>query len=263
MDVKKDNLKSLLNFIEMLLTNENDDYFKNGLFEILSKNLPDQEISTHPIIKKIYEHCIEEIIIKQSIGFYKDFAISQLVNELAQDYRKMEHERRRDDFESFSICVYQQIENITNYLFDNFIINIWDNEKDNHSIKSYYNSQLKKYTHPDRLGRSIESLIFENSIDKKWYANRKFRAVLFYYYYNKDIVKDDYDFNSIYYKMEEVYQVRNQNHRGTKPSGYQLRTISKIKGNESKYYFKFYGFLEDFVRNVSDNLQREKSENNS
>ena len=31
--------------------------------------------------------------------------------------------------------------------------------------------------------------------------------------------------------------------------------MKKIYGNESKYYLKFYGFLEDFVKTINKNLK--------
>lgn len=250
----KEKLKKLIEIFEELLKIKGNEWLIDAILEKIKKVSTVEEIANHSVIQDIHEYCIEKVIIKQANDFYADFSLDVIKQEIIKDYIKMEHERRRDDFENFSLCVYQQIENITNYLFDEFVIKQWDNEKDKPAIKSYYNSQLKSYTFPDRGGKSLDSLIFENTTDKKWYANRKFRAILYFVYFNMDIAKDDYQFNSIYYIHEEIYQIRNQNHRGSKPSDYQLKTLNKIKGKESKYYFKFYGFLENFIRTINENL---------
>ena len=54
--------------------------------------------------------------------------------------------------------------------------------------------------------------------------------------------------------FDELYQMRNQNHRGNNPSGFQKNTLDKIIGYEAKYYFKFYGFLQDFVNQIEQSF---------
>ena len=52
----------------------------------------------------------------------------------------------------------------------------------------------------------------------------------------------------------DLYQVRNKNHRGSKPNDYQAKILEKIEGVESKYYFRFHGFLEDFMDKINLNI---------
>jgi len=152
----------------------------------------------------------------------------------------MEHERQKDDFESFCLSLYQQIENITNFLFENRVAIAWDSNKNKIA-----------YKFPDGKTLTQNDLIMRNS--KEWYANGKFRAVLFYFYYNEDI-KVIFPFNQRVSIFDELYQVRNQNHRGNSPTDFQKKIMLKIKGNESRYYFKFYGFLEDFTSKMEESL---------
>lgn len=67
-------------------------------------------------LDEIYELCIEKIIRKQGEEFYADFPITSLCPTLAYDYNRMERFRRKDDFGDFCLAMYQQIENITNYI---------------------------------------------------------------------------------------------------------------------------------------------------
>ena len=79
---------------------------------------------------------VEQKIEKQATEFYNSFPIQEIKDQLIQDYKKMEHERRRDDFENFCLCLYQQIENITNFLFQTKISPIWDANRNNIAYKS-------------------------------------------------------------------------------------------------------------------------------
>ncbi|MGV8964389.1 MAG: hypothetical protein ACOH2V_13555 [Candidatus Saccharimonadaceae bacterium] len=252
---EKEKLKKLLDIIEELLKIKGNEWLIDALMEKIKAVSPIEEIAKHSLIKDIHEYCVENIIEKQANNFYDEFCLEEIKIVLIKDFVKMEHERRRDDFENFALSVYQQIENITNFLFDNYILKIWDSEKNNVAIESY-NKNLKCQT---KL--LLENLIFENSKDRIWYANRKFRAVLFFYYFNKNI-RNEYIFNSIFYAEDEIYQIRNQNHRGSKPSDYQLKSLKKIIGKESKYYFKFYGFLEDFISNINESQKNSGYKNN-
>lgn len=118
-----------------------------------------------------------------------------------------------------------------------------------------YDREQRDYVFPEEGGITVEKLIFGETGPRMWYANRKFKAVLFFYYFNKEIIKDDYSFNSIYYTQEEIYGMRNQNHRGGNVGSYQQGITDRIRGNESKYYFKFYGFLQDFVLKIESTMR--------
>ena len=257
----KDKLKKLVQIIGDLLKVEGNEWLIDEILKIIGETSPVEEIAKHSVIQNIHEYCVEQKIEKQATEFYNSFPIHEIRDQLIQDYKKMEHERRRDDFENFCLCLYQQIENITNYLFETEVVATWNNEKHTIAIKSFYDRNQKQYVLPTNGGTSIEKLVFQNTnpIDdlSKWHANRKFRAILYFFYFNKEVTRDDYAFNSIYFTHEEIYQMRNQNHRGSKPSEYQQKTLNKIQGNESKYYFKFYGFLQDFITQIEYNVSNQ------
>lgn len=257
----KEKLKKLIQIIGDLLKVEGNEWLIDEILKTIGETSSVEEIAKHSVIQNIHEYCVEQKIEKQATEFYNSFPIQEIKDQLIQDYRKMEHERRRDDFENFCLCLYQQIENITNYLYESGVIANWNNVKHNIAIKSFYDRNLKQYVLPTNEGITIEKLVFQNTNPifdlSKWHSNRKFRAILYFFYFGSEVTRDDYAFNSIYFIHEEIYQMRNQNHRGGKPSEYQQKTLKKIRGNESKYYFKFYGFLQDFLTKMEYNFSNQ------
>jgi hypothetical protein len=246
----RDKLKKLVQIIGDLLKVEGNEWLMDEIMKTIGETSSVEEIAKHSVIQNIHEYCVEQKIEKQAKEFFNSFPIQEIRDQLIQDYKKMEHERRRDDFENFCLCLYQQIENITNFLFDNRIDFNWGADKNKFAIKSSFDEKQRSYVLPNTQGTTVEQLIFQGTDTSKWFANRKFRAVLYYFYFNKNVIKDDYEFNSVFYVHEEIYQMRNQNHRGSKISQYQKITLDKIRGNEARYYFKFYGFLQDFVNHI-------------
>jgi len=253
----KDKLKKLVDIIGDLLKIEGNEWLIDEILKIIGEASPIEEIAKHSLIQNIHEYCIEQKIEKQANEFYSSFPIDEIKQQLIQDYKKMEHERRRDDFENFCLCVYQQVENITNYLHEHLILDIWENNKNKIA-----------YKFPDGKVLTQSDIIFGNAND--WFANVKFKAVLYYIYYSKNI-KVIIPFNERVKIFNELYQVRNLNHRGSEPTEFQQKQLDKIKGNESKYYFKFYGFLQDFISRIEiyrhskyakeDNTKRNKKNN--
>ncbi|MDX1651899.1 MAG: hypothetical protein R3277_05370 [Brumimicrobium sp.] len=246
----KEKLKKLVQIIGDLLKEEGNEWLIDEILQTIGEVSPVEEIAKHSLIQNIHEYCVEQKIDKQAKEFYHSFPLVEIKDQLILDYSKMEHERRRDDFENFCLCMYQQIENISNFLFDKKIESVWNSEKNQIAVKSFFDRTQRKYVLPSTGGTSLEQLVFQGTDTSKWYANRKFRAVLYFFYFKKNVTRDDYEFNSIYFTHEEIYQMRNQNHRGSTPTPYQQKTLNKIKGNESRYFFKFYGFLQDFVNQI-------------
>jgi len=240
---EKDKLKKLVNIIGDLLKIEGNEWLIDEILKTIGDTSSIEEISKHSIIQNINEYCIEQKIEKQAVEFYKDFPISELKAGLINDYKKMEHERRRDDFENFCLCMYQQIENITNFLFDNYIVDNWDDNK-NKTALMYKEKKISQH-----------DLIFGNATE--WYASVKFKAVLYTFYFNENL-KVKITFQERVKIFEEIYQVRNQNHRGNILYNYQKDILDKIKGSESKYYLKFYGFLQDFITQIENTMKDSK-----
>ena len=246
----KDKLRKLVELVEDLLKLEGNEWLIDEFLQMIGKVSHIEDMARHSVIQNIHEYCVERKIEKQAEDFYSSFPITEIKDRLIQDYKKMEHERRRDDFENFCLCVFQQIENITNFLFDNEIKGVWEAEKGKIAVKSAFDEEKRKHIAPKSGGTTVQQLVFQTSNYPTWYVNRKFRAVMFFFYYKAEVKGSMFQFNLICSTHDEIYQMRNQNHRGNKPSDYQQSLMDKIAGNEAKYYFKFYGFLQDFVSKI-------------
>ena len=112
----RENLAKLLNLVSQIANEAGNEWLlqelqlKFGLANELGLN------NTEKSIKKIYELCVKEIIQKQAQNFYYSFKIDAIKTKLEIDFVRMEHFRRDDNFEDFSLALHQQIENIINHL---------------------------------------------------------------------------------------------------------------------------------------------------
>lgn len=231
-------LKKLVQIFGELIKIDGNQWLLDELFKTIGQYTSLEDISQHTVIQSINEYCIEKVIDSQAQSFYHSFVFSEIKEQLIADYKKMEHDRRRNDFENFTLSLYQQIENIINLLFELVILPSWEDSK----------SEIA-YKYPDQKTLTRNDLILGKS--KEWYAKNKFKAVLFYIYYDQEI-KVLIPFNERVQTFDEIYQVRCKNHRGNKSSEYQKNILSRIVGKESKYYFKFFGFLQDFTMKIED-----------
>jgi hypothetical protein len=254
--LNRENLKQFPEILGKILQESGDErgWLINEILEQLSKNSLNPDFNKNKSIQNIQEYCIEEISKKQASCFYEYFKIQSIKDVLIQDFIKMEHERRRDDFESFCLCTFQQIENVTNILFsENLKLKI----KQNRKKKAY-----KYLKNPD----TIEQMLFEDKVkldtdyDSKftekfcWSFRSKFKAILYYFYFNEDIY-NSYDLNTLFNIGNQLYQVRNKNHRGSVASDYQNRVLNEINHNKDIYYLRFMGFLENFIFTVNKNIE--------
>jgi hypothetical protein len=271
MPYKKESLEKLLLLIDVISKENGNEWFRNKLNSQFCIN---NNLAGNSAINEIYEYCIKHIIKEQAEKFYHDFKISPLRKQLIDDFIRMENFKRMDNFEDFSLAVYQQIENIIIYLFSN---------------KSFQTKLLKDIDTPafhvfnkdssgiyikDDTGKNItirsgkfkvsNLLIQSNSNDiikaeynkdlETWAFNRKLRAVVYYYYFNSYLLSNNQkELETICENANEIYQMRNLNHRGNLKSEKQKKIIDTILTRHSNYYFKFLGFLEDFTSMININ----------
>lgn len=215
-------------------------------------------------INEIYELCIEKITRKQGTEFYADFPIESLRSALAYDYNRMERFRRKDDFGDFCLAMYQQIENITNYICADPIVNrvaskMW-------AYPAYcIDSDLKKRPGEYIIARLLfigntggnpNYLIKTSKPLSEHYAWDKMRNVVYFIGYKAEMKSSDYDsFNEICSLLSELYQCRNTNHRHTglsETSEHSRQILEKIRPLKSFYYSKFHGLLSQYVEYVKN-----------
>ena len=235
MSENKQDLVKLLDFIIEISSTPNNNWFRK---ELVNKLVPltVTKSGNNPEISEIHEYCIKKILQDQAKMFYKDFKLPNINDELCNDFVRMEQFRREDNFEEFCMAMFQQIEQIVNALFDSKMKEYIINNK-HFIISSWHNNE-------NTLNSTAEL-----NIDKL-YVRQKYKCILYFYYFNqKSQYYNNYKNNiSIF---DELYQIRNLNHRGGPKYPNQVLQIEKVKADMQKYYFKFLGYFEDFVTRVN------------
>jgi hypothetical protein len=257
---KKESLEKLLVLIDEIIKDDDNLWFKEIIqskySSIINKSGNDKSID------KIYEYCIKEIIEKQANLFYEDFILNDKKNELISDFIRMEHFRRDDNFEDFCLAMFQQIENIVVYLFTYFNLNEKISANFDKRIILIYSNEEKKFISSPK-GLFLSNFIFQKYNletpyalnNQEFYFNNKCRAVLYYFFFKKNIEYNTLKFDEIYNTANNLYQIRNLNHRGGDKNEYQQKILDDVMPNHNKYYFKFLGFLEMFVSIINNNLK--------
>ena len=211
-------------------------------------------------IDDIYELCVEKIITEQANLFYKDFPISEIKPQLILDFIQMENCRRRNRFNDFCLAMYQQIEAITNYISkDKNVVEVFDRILAYPAYVENGNFRQRIYKKKDETEAAIVAkILFGNDMAEKaksalpaQYAVDKIKSVVYIISYKCALQYGDYNnFTYMTEKLNEIYQYRNTNHRGSEINEYQQNIFNKIEPIKSKYYFKLMGVLADFVESI-------------
>lgn len=253
----KEQLDRLLGVIEQLANEAGNEEFKNKLHNKFGKEIKIISSDSEGLITEIHDFCIRTILNKQATLFYEDFPFKKIQDKLISDFIRMERYRRENQFDNFCLAMYQQVENIVNHLFNERAF------KDYLSTNQYLFTLGKKDKRTNefqRLYKPLNELLatseknpFLVNLDD-WFFGNKLKAVIFCYCFNLELVGTTGTFDNLYNLGNELYQVRNLNHRGSIPSPYQQKIIDKITPLYSKYYLRFLGFLEQFVSTINNTI---------
>lgn len=260
MDEKK---KSALDRI--LLLTQQDAEFNNELRKRLGMDSAAiSHITDTEKIEHIYELCVEEILRQQAENFYAQFHGFSDKYLLIDDYVNMGHAQRRNKFDYYSLCLYEQLERIMNAIFDVDIflrtLNIsWDIKgyiyKKNNTINTLGNiiwgkdkNKNEKYlTDGKKRAKSKATLS----------ARDKIRIIIFFFNY---YAASDYNEMNFYYngyddlckKYYNIYLIRNTIHRGTEQNNKDKYKIRDIQNRYTSSFFEFNWLLTQFVWMTSD-----------
>lgn len=250
MGQNREQLNKLLIFIEALSKQNGNEWFVD---ELRSRFASTNNLSLMKV-EDIYELCVEDIIRKQAEQFYEKFPIPNLSAQLIEDFIRMEHFRRKDNFEDFCLAMYQQIELITNTIADNAMFN------DVVYNMMGYPAYIQNKKIDDRPGEyQIATLLFMNdailkggSLVKDHYAIDKIKCILYFICYNACMESNDFkSYTDTVEIMSELYQYRNTNHRGGTPNEYQSKVYKKIDPIKNIYFLKFMGAFSLFIEKVT------------
>ena len=246
----KEDLIKLIDFVYELTTIEEYSWVRDSLNNKLNNTT--NEIFVSKQIDEIHEHFFRKIVEFQANNFYQDFKLSEIKKTLIKDYARMEKFRRENNFEEFCFAVFQQMEAIVNHLA-------------NGTIKNMFFEDCNRVTHKAKNeDKTLGQLVFYASINhselekkrnleiKDWAFMERFKLVLYYYFYNEPEKIHYYSFMSNYNLMYGLYKMRNLNHRGGLIENKKKEIIEDVKKNSHRYYFKYLGFLEEFVTKINE-----------
>lgn len=273
---KKEHLQKLYSLVKKVANEPGNDWFKEELDSNFGSSLGIVLNETESSIKKIFEHCIKEIIEKQAHDFYKDFRIIEIKEKLISDFIRMEQFRREDNFEDFSLSLFQQLEGIVNFLTEKhngFRLAILKSK--NEPVYKILNKQTMLYDQFDLSNLILpksppkndtpESIEKENKYYLKnvenlfqkdiynWDYTQKLRAVIYYFVFGQKIY-NYFDFKTFFDIGKDIHQARNLNHRGGFLYPNQIDTLNRIDNSKHKYYFKFLGYLETLTSKINDKI---------
>lgn len=256
----RENLRKLLAFLEQnIIFDPANRWFVKDLYAMIEP-VADGKLSD------IYELCIEEIIRAQAQDFYKDFVISDIRQQLIEDFIKMEHWRRRNDIKEFGMAMFQQIECIINRLgYDIVLCEVFRSmmkapcyvdaikqEVANRDPKSNYTVGQLLYM-SDAPTKSIQDLSMQWVVDK-------FKGVNYFVCHKGMLTR--YQFNQF---VEEnrlfgmLYALRNRNHRGNNETIRDASQLKEIKDNPSRGFLSLTSFFCWFIDRINQGYPLSKA----
>lgn len=245
-DRRKEDLKKLLAFVGNIIREPGNSWFAEELYRILAP-------SSDSRIKDIHEQCVETILNQQAEEFYHDFPISEIKDQLISDYNKMGHWQRRNNFQEFCMALYQQLECIVNYLCKQETnILIWRNIRNANFFVDLNANDIRVRG----KGKTIkESVIYKSeNYDKELNelpAMDKFKAALFLIVYKTNVTWNNKDtYNSDFNIGNDIYRLRNMNHRGSESTDNQSIRINKALENPIRTMIQYLEFYARFISGV-------------
>lgn len=254
----KEQLERLLRFLNDEVIHEPaNKWFVDKLCKLLPQQTLNQSENT--LLLDIKEYCIEKILLEQAEEFYKHFPIDEIKPLLIKDFVKMEMWRRRDNLQEFCLALYQQVENIVNYIAN--VNKVSDVILSLISAPAYILSEAKNVS--ERNNEStyrIANLLFmkdaalkAHKIVAEQLALDKFRTIYYFICKQGQIKASQYDdFVRETDLLRDIYFLRNQNHRGQKLADWEMPIDQRIKNYSTLYYFRFLDFLATFVKGIID-----------
>lgn len=267
----REHLEKLLQFLDSLIKVPGNEWF----VEELAKRFPEYkrlEVTPNAKIDDIYEYCIENILRRQAIEFYKGFPLKSIIPTLVEDFVRMESFKRKDNFGDFCLALYQQIECITNRLCESKDLTyitekLWGypayikqergkEPKIDNRLESEYTiaalvfpGQNKKTGMPYSLEKTRTTL-------QSQYANDKIRIIVYFLGYKCMMKSSDYDsYIEITSLLNDIYSCRNMNHRGNTLNDWESEAQNRILSVKSFYYYKFQGVLAQYIEFVKLGLE--------
>lgn len=252
------NLKATIDKI-YLLTKQNTE-FDTELRKRLNIVSANSAIKNDERIEHIYEYCIEHVIKEQAKDFYKDFPLEKIRSTLEQDFVRMEFFRRKDCFGDFCLALYQQIECITNTLCDmpELETTVSKMLDCNPYVKFEKGKETTIYNRATSNYSIAKLVLGQKKLDEKYSkklkeqsAIDKIKIIVYFLGYKAQMLDRDYNtYREITELFYNIYQCRNENHRGSTTNEETQKVLNIVEPLKSFYYLKFMGALSQYIEYI-------------
>lgn len=245
-------LQGLAKFIVEFSKQPGNEWLYDELFSLIEENSEHNILNEHPKIRTVYNHCVEDVLKDYAEKSYANFQFPDLAEKLKIDFVKMETARQNGNLKLFILHCFQQVEEISNFIFTNAISEKWDSYKLQKSSIAYRAESTDIPT--------IERVVFQRYFNKKlnaevdeldyfkkngWTISKKFEVVFYLLVASKK--DEDVFFNGKIW-FRELNQLRNwAAHRGNITSEDLLRRIAKYQSNPIKDFSYFTNGLLNLV----------------
>ena len=113
----KKQLTKLLDFVKKIYDHPDNKEFAAGIQSLVLKDIRDEEKEKWSSqISEIYEYCIRKNLRDQAEDLYKSIPVKGIDDKLVNYFVEMEDARRNNNFDSFGLYLYLQIELIVDTL---------------------------------------------------------------------------------------------------------------------------------------------------
>ena len=244
-------LQGLAKFIVEFSKQPGNEWLYDELFSLIEENSEHNILNEHPKIRTVYNHCVEDVLMDYAEKSYANFQFPDLAEKLKTDFVKMETARQNGNLKLFILHCFQQVEEISNFIFTNAISEKWETFKLQKSAISYRKRieeipTIERVIFPKYINRKDEEVDELNYFKKNgWTITKKFEVTFYLLVASKR--DEDVFFNGKKW-FRELNQLRNwAAHRGNITSEDLLERISKYQSNPIKYFSYFTSGLMNMV----------------
>ena len=256
----KKQLTKLLNFVKEIYDHPDNKEFAAGIQSIVFNDILKAERSRwSKQISEIYELCLMKNLCDQAEDLYKGFPLTEIAGRLVEYYVEMENARRRNDFDSFGLNLYLQIEVIVETLIrDPEVVKTYEGIRNLPPILQYDSVSKGMVRVADFKRDTVDKYLILKGTNfgkplLELPALDKARIIIYMVCFLANVEKyKDTAFKESIDALSGIYNVRcHDSHSGMNVSEKQEQYYEAIIADKTMNYLRFLGFLFSFIKGVS------------
>ena len=266
-------LTQLLGFVKEQYDHPDNKEFAAGIQSLVINDIRKEERGKwSEQISEIYELCLMKNLREQAEDLYKVFPLTGIADKLVGYYVEMENARRRNDFDSFGLNLYLQVELIAETIIrDETFIKAYDGIRKLKPLTRYDMDKQSYVRINDKRKDSEGNDVFIDTVDKyliyksenygkplvSLYAMDKVKIVIYMVCFLAKVEK--FPRNAAYSECMDtlfaLYNVRcHDSHSGVNVTPEQEAKYERLHEDKTMNYLRFLGFLLSFIKGVSQNF---------